>query len=88
MAIAQMSEISERVGAPLASVALAWVLGQRGVTPVLVGARNAGELGWNLPALDLALDSGVAAELEQVTEPVKRALGRNLDMWFAASRMR
>lgn len=87
-AIAQMSEISERVGAPLASVALAWVLGQRGVTSVLVGARNADELGWNLPALDLALDSGVAAELEQVTEPVKRALGRNLDMWFAASRMR
>ena len=88
VAIAQMSKISDRVGAPLASVALAWVLGQRGVTSVLVGARNTEELGWNLPALDLALDSGVAAELKQVTEPVKRALGRNLDMWFAASRMR
>ena len=28
------------------------------------------------------------AELERLTEPVKEAIGRNLDMWSAASRMR
>lgn len=87
-AIADIRTISERVGVPLASVSLAWVLRQRGVTSVLVGARNAEELGWNLPALDLAVDDEIAAELERVTEPVKQLLGLNLDMWFAASRMR
>lgn len=87
-AIAAMREVSERVGAPLASVALAWVLGQRGVTSLLVGARNPDELGWNLPALELALDDGTLAELARLTEPVKEALGRNIDMWMTESRMR
>ena len=27
------------------------------------------------------------AELERLTEPVKKAIGRNLDMWSAESRM-
>jgi aryl-alcohol dehydrogenase-like predicted oxidoreductase len=83
-----MREVSERVGAPLASVALAWVLGQRGVTSLLVGARNPEELAWNLPALELELDGATVAELERLTEPVKEAIGRNLDMWMAESRMR
>ena len=87
-AIAGMREVSERVGAPLASVALAWVLGQRGVTSLLVGARNPEELAWNLPALELELDGATVAELERLTEPVKEAIGRNLDMWMAESRMR
>lgn len=39
-------------------------------------------------ALDFAVDDEIAAELERVTEPVKQLLGLNLDMWFAASRMR
>lgn len=87
-AIAGMLEVSERVGAPLASVALAWVLGQRGVTSLLVGARNPEELARNLPAVAVALDEATMTELGQLTEPVKEAIGRNLDMWMAESRMR
>ena len=87
-AIAGIRDVSERVGAPLASVALAWVLKQRGVTSLLVGARNPDELARNLPALALDLDAATMAELERLTEPVKEALGRNVDMWFAESRMR
>ena len=60
----------------------------RGVTSLLVGARNPDELARNLPALALDLDAATMAELERLTEPVKEALGRNLDMWFAESRMR
>ena len=87
-AIAGIRDVSERVGAPLASVALAWVLKQRGVTSLLVGARNPDELARNLPALALDLDAATMAELERLTEPVKEAVGRNLDMWSAESRMR
>ena len=39
----------------MASVALAWLMAQPGVTSILVGARKPQEVGWNLPALDLAL---------------------------------
>ena len=87
-AIAGIRDGSERVGAPLASVALAWVLKQQGVTSLLVGARNPDELARNLPALALDLDAATMAELERLTGPIKEALGRNLDMWFAESRMR
>ena len=54
----------------------------------MVGARNPEELAWNLPSLDLQLDSATVAELEQLTQPVKQSLGQNVDMWFADSRMR
>lgn len=50
--------------------------------------RNPAELAHNLPALALDLDAATMAELERLTEPVKEALGRNLDMWSAKSRMR
>lgn len=52
------------------------------------GARNPDELARNLPALALDLDATTIAELERLTEPVKEAIGRNLDMWCAESRMR
>ena len=67
---------------------VAWVLRQRGVTSLLAGARNPDELALNLPALALDLDAATIAELERQTEPVKEAIGRNLDMWYAESRMR
>ena len=87
-AIAGMCEVSERIGAPLASVALAWVRQQPGVTSFLVGARNPQELGWNLPSLELELDAATMGELARLSAPVKEAIGRNVDMWFAESRMR
>ena len=43
-AIAGIREVSRQVAAPMASVALAWVRQQRGVTSFLVGARNPEEL--------------------------------------------
>ena len=87
-AIAGLRAISEQVGAPMASVALAWVRQQPGVTSFLVGARNPEELAWNLPSLELQLDKSTLAELAQLTQPVKESIGPNLDMWFAESRMR
>jgi aryl-alcohol dehydrogenase-like predicted oxidoreductase len=87
-AIDQVRRIADEVGAPMATVALAWVKAQPAVTSVLIGARNPDELAWNLPADDLTLDPTVLAQLAAVTEPVKAALGNNPDMWLAPSRMR
>lgn len=48
----------------VARLALAWVLAQRGVTSVTLGARTVGQLTDNLAALDLVLSADDLAELD------------------------
>lgn len=87
-AIEEVRTIAEEVGAPMATVALAWVKQQPAVTSFLVGARSPEELAWNLPAAGLTLADDVLARLAAATEPVKEKLGNNPDMWMTPSRMR
>ena len=87
-ALAEIQRIADGLGQPMAAVALAWARRQPGVTSFLVGARTPAELAWNLPSLALELSAEVVAELNRVTEPVKRALGDNPDPWMVPSRMR
>ena len=87
-AIAGIREVCAQVGASMASVALAWVKQQAGLTSFLVGARNPKELERNLPSLSLKLDTATTTQLEQLTQPVKDAIGPNPDMWMSNSRMR
>ena len=72
----------------MAAVALAWLRQQAGVTSILVGARKPDEVGWNLPSLELTLSEDVLVALSAATEPVKRALAGNPEMWISRSRMR
>ena len=87
-ALAGIKRIADELGQPMATVALAWVKAQQGVTSFLVGARKPEELAWNLPVLDLQLAPDVLAELANLTESVKAKLGNNPDMWMSTSRMR
>lgn len=87
-AVAALSSIAEDLGEPLAAVSLAWVRQQEGVTSLLVGARNADEVRRNLPSLALTLPEEALARLASATDRLKEALGDNLDMWHAPSRMR
>ena len=87
-ALAKIRTTAADLGEPMAAVALAWARQQAGVTSLLVGARNADELRRNLPSLELTLTEDVLRQLAIATEPVKGALGENLDMWYAPSRMR
>jgi myo-inositol catabolism protein IolS len=87
-ALAEIKQIADELGQPMAAVALAWVRQQAGVATILIGARSPQELQLNLPALNLTLAPDVVAALNRVTEPVKEKLGNNPDMWVAASRMR
>lgn len=87
-ALTAIHRIADGLGQPMATVALAWVKQQPGITSFLVGARKPEELQWNLPVLDLTLSADVLAELASVTEPVKAKLGNNPDMWMSTSRMR
>ena len=87
-ALQAIRRIADGLGQPMATVALAWVKQQPGVTSFLVGARKPEELQWNLPVLDLTLPADVVAALNHATEPVKAQLGNNPDMWMSTSRMR
>ncbi len=87
-ALAEIKQIAEGLGEPMAAVALAWVRQQPGVATILIGARSPHELHLNLPALNLQLPPDVIDALNRVTAKVKERLGNNPDMWAAPSRMR
>ncbi|MBS14023.1 MAG: aldo/keto reductase [Gemmatimonadetes bacterium] len=87
-ALGTIREISEGLGQQMATVSLAWVRQQLGVTSVLVGARSPEELAWNTPVYDLTLPDDVIAQLNAATEVVKSTIGLNPDPWMVPSRMR
>ena len=87
-AIAKIQAISDEIGQPMASVALAWLRQQKGVSTILVGARNKAEVGMNLPALELKLSDEIVNRLDIASDPVKERLGTNVDGWNVPSRYR
>lgn len=89
-AIRQIRQLAEELGQPMANVALAWTMAQSGVTTVIVGGRRPDQLERNLAAADLTLSLDALDCLDRITEPLKRHLGANADMWLsnAESRIR
>jgi aryl-alcohol dehydrogenase-like predicted oxidoreductase len=87
-AIAKVESIARRLEKPVADVALAWLLHQPVVTSVLAGASRPDQARRNAQAADVRLSADVLRELDAATDPVKRALGPNLDPWQSPSRIR
>ena len=83
-----MRAIAAEVGAPMAQVALAWLISRAGVASVLAGARNPDQIRQNAAAADLALPKDVLERLTRATDPLKDAFGAELDMWQSDSRIR
>jgi len=65
--LAVLLDVSKRIGANPAQVALRWVLSQPAITAVIVGSRNAEQLGENLKATDLKLDNDNLQKLNEVS---------------------
>lgn len=86
--VEKVRQISQKIQEPMAKVAIAWALGQPGMTSVIVGARNPDQIRRNAQALDLELPSDVVDELNEATRELKRKLGPNPDMWQSESRFR
>ena len=83
-ALTQMRELADGLGQPLANVAIAWVLAQPGVTSVIAGARKPEHMVRNLGALSVELGPDVMTRLDEISQPVKEAMGANADMWEGA----
>jgi aryl-alcohol dehydrogenase-like predicted oxidoreductase len=62
-----LARIAKERGASAAQVALAWVLANRAVTSVIIGARNLKQLDDNLGAVDLALSAEDLKALDDVS---------------------
>jgi len=87
-ALEEIHRLSAGIHTPMATLALAWLLHQSGVTAVIAGARQPDQITQAAHAADLQLSPEVIAELTAATEPVKRMLGPNPDLWQPAAESR
>ena len=86
-AIAAIREVARELEEPMANIALAWLLAQEGVASVLVGMRNAIQARRNARAGQLALPPAIIRKLSDMTQPLKKKLGPNPDMWETPPRI-
>jgi aryl-alcohol dehydrogenase-like predicted oxidoreductase len=64
----RVAEIAKKLGAPMATIALAWVLAQKGMTAPVIGVSKMSHLDDAIRALDVTLD---AAQIKFLEEPYR-----------------
>jgi len=64
--VERLRSVAERLGAPVATVALRWVVEQRGITAAIAGSRNPEHVRSNASAGDLRLDDRTLREIEAI----------------------
>lgn len=67
--ISVVEQISKERGVPMAQVALAWVLGKKGVSAPITGASKPAQLDDSIAALDLVLSEEEISRLEELYVP-------------------
>jgi aryl-alcohol dehydrogenase-like predicted oxidoreductase len=87
-AIADLRAIAGRLGLAMTDLAVAWLLHQPQVSAVLTGIRRPEQAAANARAAAVELDAATLTELDAVTSPVKRALGKNPDLWQSGENTR
>jgi aryl-alcohol dehydrogenase-like predicted oxidoreductase len=80
-AIAGIRTIAEREGLPMERLAIAWSIAQPAMACTIVGARNAAQLEANARAAEFRLAPELVAELDALTDALKTALGKNVDLF-------
>jgi aryl-alcohol dehydrogenase-like predicted oxidoreductase len=76
-----LTEIATRKEASVAQIALAWLLHQRRVTSVILGAKRMEQLNDNLGAVEVTLSEDELQALDQVSRLPTEYPGWMLDMW-------
>jgi aryl-alcohol dehydrogenase-like predicted oxidoreductase len=87
-AIAAIRDLAAAAGLDMAAMSLAWLLKRDGVAGVIVGARNRRQALSNAAAAEINLPADLDQQLTEATEPLKRRLGPNPDLWQRDSRIR
>lgn len=87
-ALDRIRAIASQLGAPMADVALAWLLQRPAVASVLAGARTPEQIQRNARAVELQLPAEAITALDAATDAIKQHFGADPDMWSAESRFR
>ncbi|MDN3690529.1 aldo/keto reductase [Cyclobacterium jeungdonense] len=85
--ISQIKDLSKEANIPMGNLSLAWLLHQEGIAAAIVGGRNAAQVRKNAASAQLALTPALVAALNDITRPLKEALGPNADLWQSESRV-
>jgi aryl-alcohol dehydrogenase-like predicted oxidoreductase len=67
--IEALRDVAAEAGVDMAAAGLAWVRSRPGVASTLIGARSREQLAANLASLDVTLDAGQLAALNEVSAP-------------------
>ena len=79
--LSELSEAAREAGLSMADTAIAWLTAQPGISSVIVGGRKPEQITANVRAVEVELEDAFLEKLNAITEPLKKALGDNLDMW-------
>jgi myo-inositol catabolism protein IolS len=79
--VTDLRQFSEAIGVPMAIMCICWVLAQPGITSAIVGGRNPEQVMRNLRAGELNLGPAGIARLNELSGPLKIAMGDNADLW-------
>jgi aryl-alcohol dehydrogenase-like predicted oxidoreductase len=77
----RLQDIADQSGFGMATLALAFLKGRKGVGSVLVGARNAQQLRDNIKMFEADVPPEVMAEVTALSDELKPRMGTNPDLW-------
>jgi myo-inositol catabolism protein IolS len=86
--IREIKALCAEAGLELAPACLAWLFKRKGVSAILTGPRNPGELMENIRALDISIPDELEAKMAAATDKVKAKIGSNADMWVSGDNSR
>jgi aryl-alcohol dehydrogenase-like predicted oxidoreductase len=87
-ALGKIRDVARRLDVSMSELAVAWLLHKPSVASVLTGIRVPAQAADNARAARIELDSEALAQLDRATEPVKKALGANADLWQSSDNSR
>ena len=70
--VERLKELAERAARPLVHLAIRWVAAAAGVTSILLGARDAGQVAQNAAAMEGDLPEGTLARMTDISDEVIR----------------
>lgn len=70
--VGQLQQLAADAGMPLATLAVAWVMGKPAVTAPLLGASRPEQLDATLAAADVTLDPALVAQLDELTAEYRK----------------
>jgi aryl-alcohol dehydrogenase-like predicted oxidoreductase len=86
--VADLVSLADDVGINLPDLAIAWLLTRPAIGSVVVGATRADQIVRNAGVASLELSPDLLERIDQVTQPLKEALGPNPDLWESAENSR